>query len=390
MSAPSVEKPMKIFTITMAPVNPPYDDGIKNMAIGVARRVKKHSFFFVSSFFGRAFGNEENIAFFRSPFQRQARHGASFIQKAYVVFLIFTNMRRMDVFQFSFTPHGVASRLFARAFRKAGRKCVQAVSSIHTLCRRNGGRVSPELFFADRVAVYSDHARSVLEEAGVRNVVRIYPGIDTARFENFVDPVASFPPGTFSENGANVVYAGSYKLLDESFSLEGMCDIVERTATRKDVKFIMACRLRTGRDKALKKKFRRIAEERGIGRHLAFLDKVEDMPSLFRKCDLGIMPARTAMSGVLEIPMVILEMAAMAKPVIYGKVRPLEELHEKGLGIMINGGSTDAYSEKILSLLDGKGFSSEIGERSRAAVRRHFDIEGMAREYEKLYEAVNC
>ena len=47
---------MNIFTLTMTPINPPADDSVKNMAMGLVKNIKKHKFLFISYAFGGAFG----------------------------------------------------------------------------------------------------------------------------------------------------------------------------------------------------------------------------------------------------------------------------------------------------------------------------------------------
>ena len=82
---------MNIFTLTMTPINPPYDDAAKNIVVDVAKRLKGDRFLFVSSFFGKPFGHAKNMKFFRSPFQRTGRHKMSRFQKVYVAFCILFN-----------------------------------------------------------------------------------------------------------------------------------------------------------------------------------------------------------------------------------------------------------------------------------------------------------
>ena len=375
---------MRIFTVSMAPVNPPYDDGVKNILIGLARRLRKYNFFFVSSFFGKSFPRESNVTFLRSAFQRTGRHSMSLLQKIYVLTLILMNARRVDAFQFFVTPQRYFSAFFGNFLSKRKKPSIQVVSSVHTLHKLNREDALPGLFFADRVVVYSDFARRTLEDMGVKGVVRIYPGIDTGRF----DPAprgASF----FGDDSFKVVYPGTYKVLRDSYSFGHFCRMAKNVIDDAgNVKFVMACRLRTGEDQALQKEFMREAEEAGIIRNFIFLNTVEDMPALFRSCDVGIMPVTLPMSGVLEIPMVLLEMAAMAKPIIYGNVRPLDELSDKGLGLMLEDGTPEVYAGKITELLKDRGSASRLGGASREAVKKYFDMDCMAKEYEKLYDSI--
>ena len=368
---------MKIFTVTMTPVNPPYDDGAKNIVMNIARRIRKYDFLFVSSFFDRSFDRENNIDYLRSPFQRIGRHSMSLCQKIYVFMLIILNIRSMNVLQFFITPQPLFSRVFRRVLHSKDKKSVQIVSSIHTLYEKNREGSLKHLFFGDRIVVFSDYARKKLEEAGTSGVVRIYPGIDTDRFS---------PDGSDSTTH-RILYPGTYRVLKESYSFENFCEIIRNVLkTEKDVEIIMACRIRTHKEVLFQKEFMKMTEDYGIKEHFVFMNTVDDMPSLYRTCDIGIMPAERSMSGVLEIPMVILEMASSGKPVVYGKVSPLSELSDKGLGSMVEDGSPEAYSKNVLELIHNKTLAEDTGSRSRETVITHFNIDNMAREFEDLYD----
>ena len=375
---------MNIFTLTMVPVNPPYDDAVKNLSINIARRVKGHKFFLISSAFGKTFDKKDNITFMRSVFQRRGRHSMSHFQKIFVFFLIMANMSRIDLFQFFITPQPYFSSVFRNMLKRRGKKSIQVVSSVYTLFDKNKDKTSiPGLFFGDRVVVYSDFAREKLEGMGIENVVRIYPGIDTERFS-----LAE----TESAQGRKfrVVYPGTYKVLKEAYSFDKFCSIAEKVIKDNDgnVEFIMACRIRSRKDRSLEKEFERTALRRGILDNITFLNTVEDMPSLFSGCDAGIMPAERSAPGVLEIPMVIPEIAATGKPVIYGNVPPFDELNNRGIGVMAEHPEPDAYASILTVLLKNASMAAQVGQRSRQGVMDNFDMEHMAGEYERLYNSL--
>ena len=372
---------MNIFTMTMTPINPPHDDAAKNIVVDVAKRLKGDKFLFVSSFFGKTFGSEENMKFFRSPFQRTGRHKMSRFQKVYVTFCILLNIKKIDVLQFFITPQPYFSRFFSWLVKKTGKKSIQIVPSIYTLQKKNKDGDIPGLFFGDHVVVYSDFTRDKLKGLGVRNVTRIYPGID---IEKFSEANKETSGSTFK-----VVYPGTYRTLIDSYSFQGFCGIAEKVIKEVgNVDFIMACRIRTKEDTALETEFKKMCEEADILGNFTFLNTVEDMPSLFRSCDLGIMPIQRATGGVLEIPMVLPEMASSGKPVVYGNVPPMNELNDKFLGVMVSDHSPEAYADKIIQLLKNKEDSRLIGKKSREAVKEHFNVTSMIDKYEELYRSL--
>lgn len=377
---------MNIFTITMVPINPPHDDAAKNIVIGIARRITTHYFYFISSF-KKNFAEQSNITFIRSPFQMADRHSMSFFQKIFVLVVVFLMMKRIEIFQFFFTPQTYFSSIFSRLLKKHNKKSIQIVSSIHTLYTKNPKETIPSLFFADYVIAHSEYAKRKLTEAGVKNIVRIYPGIEPERFNIQNLKQKSSASISFSQDDINIIYPGTYTILNNSYSFEKFSKIVLNVTERfNNVRFIMACRTRTKDDFILQRKFKEQAQKFNISRFFKFLNKIDNMPSLLYQCNIGIMPAENQMVGVLEIPMILLEMAALGKPVVYGNTPPLDELEEKGLGIMANNASAENYTDNLSRLLENSKYAAKIGERSKETALRHFNMDTIASEYKKLYD----
>ncbi|MFA6635559.1 MAG: glycosyltransferase family 4 protein [Candidatus Omnitrophota bacterium] len=372
---------MNIFTLTMTPINPPHDDAAKNIVLDVAKRLKDRRFFFISSFFDRDFTHEDNIYFFRSPFQRTGKHKMPRFQKLYAALCILVNIRNIEVLQFFVTPQPYFSRFFRWLIKKTSKKSIQIIPSIYTLQNKNEAEDIPGLFFGDNVVVYSDFTRDKLKGMGVRNVTRIYPGIDTGKFSEGHE--------RREDDTFKVLYPGTYKTLRNAYSFQKFIAIVHKVMeAMENVNFVMACRIRTKEDIVLEAGFKEACEGSGVLGNFTFLNTIEDMPSLFRSCDLGIMPMCRATGGVLEIPMVLLEAASSFKPVIYGNVPPMSELSDRSLGIMLSDSSPESYADQIIQLLRDREAARLVGSRSRKAVLEHFNVDDMADRYEELYRSL--
>ncbi|MDP3791514.1 MAG: glycosyltransferase family 4 protein [Candidatus Omnitrophota bacterium] len=372
---------MKIFTITMAPISPPYNDGAKNIVMGIAQRIKKHLFYFVSSL-GNKFAPETNIAFIPSLFQKPGRHSMSILQKLYVLFITVLIAKKIDVFQFFITPQPYFSGFYSRFVKKNGKKSVQILTSIHTLFNKNANVPISSLFFADRVVVHSDYAKEKLTALGVKNVIRVYPGVETQRF--------GAPRGSDLKHAPlpRVIYPGTYKILNDSYSFSELLKIALLVTKKiRNAEFVMACRVRTKEDAKLKKEFAVLLKNNGV-ENFTLLDTVEDMPALFNSCAAGIMPVRRPMVGILEIPLVLLELAVLGKPVIYGNIAPLDELERHGIGIKISGDGADAYAENLIRCLKDAKFYSDVANKSQDGVKRCFTMDAMAAEYDKIYSEI--
>lgn len=373
---------MRIFTITMAPINPPYDDGAKNIVMGIARRIKEHCFYFVASHKNK-FSPAENIIFIWSPFQKPGKHSMSVLQKLYVFLVTIFIVKKIDVFQFFFTPQPYFSGFYRKFVNKNAKKSIQIVTSVHTLLDKNMPEKIPSLFFADRVIVHSDYAKQKLRALGIDNVTRIYPGVETDRFK----PV-SCGNDEYSKKTIRIVYPGTYKILNDSYSFEELLNIsLLATKKIKNIEFVMACRIRTGEDAMLRKKFLLLLKKSGI-ENFILLNTINDMPSLFNSCTAGIMPMRSPMIGIMEIPLVLLELSALGKPVIYGDIAPMDELDRHGIGIRVIDRKADTYADNLIKCVEDKGFYSDIGRRSQDAIKKDFTMDTVTAQYEKLYSDI--
>lgn len=377
---------MNIFTLNLVPINPPADDAVKNMLVGIAKRKKENTYYFVSSFWDRPFEKTGNVIFFRSPFQRTGRHSMSFMQKIYIFTMMLLSAKKIDLFQFIITPQPFLSLVLKKLLSYAGKPSVQVVPSVHTLYQKNKEPRASELFFADRVVVHSDHTASVLRAIGVKGVVRVYPGVDIGALESIA---AGEKENRYKIRERMILYAGSYKILERSFGLD---EFLEMSAliTKKngDVKIVMACRLRTDDDRRLMNIFISSAEKMGIRGMFSFEGTVEDMPRMINAADICIMPCKNGMPGVLELPMVLLEAAALGKVIVYGNVPPLGEMTALNIGVAVDGGDAKKYAIEIGALLSDGEKRRRIGEVSRASVARNFSIDRVAEDYENIYTAI--
>ncbi|MBI4707960.1 MAG: glycosyltransferase family 4 protein [Candidatus Omnitrophica bacterium] len=378
---------MNIFSITMTLVSPPYDDGPKNLVFGIAKRLKKHNFFFVSFLF-KKFKVEDNIKFIGSPFQNSPSLRMSVMQQVYIFFVILLNLRRIEVFQFFFTPKEYFARFFKIMLEKANKRSVQVISSTHSLYAGTNKTNIKDLFFSDSVIALSDFSKQRLESDGVGNVVRIYPGVDLDRFDkrriknDFF--VKDRIPGV-----KYIIYPGAYRVLNLSYSFKDLVSIIlEVKKVFGNVKFVLACKVREKKDSFLEKEFKETARQFGVDKEIHYLNIVDDMPALLNSCDMVILPSYKHLFGILELPLVLLEASALEKPVIYTAASPLDELRDAGIGVGLKDSSCQSYANTIIDLLKDKNKSDNIGFTSKSAIIKNFNLEKMSAEFDAVYNSL--
>ena len=372
---------MRIFIITTYPIKLPYDDAAKNLAIGLVKSLKSHKFTLIGS--GKNFLKSPNVKWLTLPFPRKNVQDMPLLQRIFILLNItFFQMRSTDIFHFIVTPEQHSSSLFRIIFRLFNKKSVQTITSIHTLEIKRKHKNLSKLFFADKVICLSNYSENRLKKKGIRNIKRIYPGVSLTRFNPEAPKMKNIKQGAKHV----IIYPGNYKLIDSCYSFNKFCKIISLTLKEStNVRFIMACRIRSTLDRKLEKKFKKIAASWNILNNITFLNSVENMPSLLNSSDIGIYPSEKRMTSVLEIPLVLLELMAMKKPIIFGNIPPLDEIMKSKIGIMLSSHSPETYAKEIINLIKKPGLMKEMGINGRKTVTKHFNLDTSLKAYKEQY-----
>jgi len=85
----------------------------------------------------------------------------------------------------------------------------------------------------------------------------------------------------------------------------------------------------------------------------------------------------------------VLEAMACARPVVATKVDGLPELIEDGeTGLLVNPGEAEGLAQGIIFLVEDKDIARRMGLAGYTKVKKRFDLEGMIRRIEELYEGL--
>jgi glycosyltransferase involved in cell wall biosynthesis len=89
----------------------------------------------------------------------------------------------------------------------------------------------------------------------------------------------------------------------------------------------------------------------------------------------------------MDYPLVLLEAMALARPVLVGQGTPAAELAETG-GALAVAPAAEAVAVALRNLLDDSGRRAALGARAREVACADYGRAGMARAYERLYDAL--
>jgi glycosyltransferase involved in cell wall biosynthesis len=107
-----------------------------------------------------------------------------------------------------------------------------------------------------------------------------------------------------------------------------------------------------------------------------------DMPALYLAADIVVLPTRYREG----IPRVLLEGAAMRRPLLAYDVPGCREIVEQGgNGYLLKPGDVDALARHVVRIAEDAAERRELGERSRQLVAETFAVEAIAGQYAALY-----
>lgn len=121
-------------------------------------------------------------------------------------------------------------------------------------------------------------------------------------------------------------------------------------------------------------------EELGLGDRFRFMGATSDPRGVMRDADIVIL---TSISE--GFPMAVLEASAEARPVVATAVGGVAEALE-GCGLVVPPGRVHDLADAVLTLLDHPDLAADLGRRGRERVARRYDLDGVLRTYDGLFE----
>ncbi len=141
------------------------------------------------------------------------------------------------------------------------------------------------------------------------------------------------------------------------------------------------------RDDALSE-IQRAVGELGLEDHARIAGEVseEELVRLYQCCDVVVLPALETSADVEGFGLVLLEAAAVGKPVVATRVGGIPDAVENGQsGILVEPGDYVSLSRSIMELLSNNKLRHDMGEFAKQRVQTEFSWENVVGRYEKLF-----
>lgn len=131
----------------------------------------------------------------------------------------------------------------------------------------------------------------------------------------------------------------------------------------------------------LQKKLKRMAKNLSLGDLVSFLGEREDGPQLISLFDVFVLPSLWE-----GLPYVLMEAAALAKPVVVTDIDGVSELVKNmETGILVPPKDPESLAGAVIYLLQNKEIASKFGENFKKDITSRYSLSRMVYETESLY-----
>lgn len=380
-----IQKIKKVLFYTR-PLSPPWDEASKNLAFEIIKNsTGKVECLPLTTADVEHFNIASQAKISPEKIYTSASKNFSFIEKIQLLKRLYQFPLGADVIHFLFTPRSITSFLirFRLFFSRA--KTVQTIATINdNLVTKK--KMLKKILFADIIIVQSKNTKEKLKNAGIENTQLVYPGIDLEKFKYTEKDKDLLEYFKLTIDDFIVLFNGEYTRLKAIDDVINSFEIISQKD--KNIKLILACRIKSDEDAKKKKEVQKELKEKGIANKVIFIETFANMPALNNISDINIFPVRE-MVGKFDIPLVVVEAMACKKPVIVSNIPVLEEfIKNNETGIVVEKQNPEQLAEAILDLKNNPEKMNQIGESARKFCEENFDIKNIAKKYEEIYLAL--
>lgn len=375
----SIDKTKKILYVSR-PITPPWDEASKNFAYNLAKEVaqKEPSLEIHLMTTATKLGLEENIK--QETIYKYSEKDYRLSDKIRAILFQVAFSDSFYIKHYFFTPTPQSSRLIKK-FLRGKSKTIQTVATLREdLLTDNQIK---EMMFGDIITTYSDYAKNKLEELGLKNVYKIYPGIDLSEYQPREKNETELKKANFKKEDFIINFSGEYIRLGAMDTvIESFIEVSKKIPSAR---LSLAVRIKNYQDAKKKNEVLNRLKKENLLEKVSFHDSGSyKMSDIYNLSDISIFPVAD-MKGKFDIPLAVIEAMACKKPMIISNIPILSEFSNSGNSIAIEKESPLELTETILYLYNNPEKRNELGENAFNYVKENFSIQKSAQEYIEIY-----
>jgi glycosyltransferase involved in cell wall biosynthesis len=237
-------------------------------------------------------------------------------------------------------------------------------------------RRAPAVVIACSEAVGRDAAAGLGDPASAPRLVTLPNAVDLDRFAPASPP---FAPRSLPDHDDMVLFCGS---LSERKGIEDYLQVAAAVLARRPRSLFVVAGDDLVTAGAHRRRMEELARERGLGERVRFTGFVDDPRPLLQAATLVVLPSR--LEGM---PLVLLEAAACAKPVVAYRIAGVDELVVDGVdGRLVAVGDVGGLAAATLELLENPELAAAMGGRGRQRVEAHHCARRYAARVVEIYD----
>lgn len=368
---------MKKILLVTRPIAPPWDEASKNFAFNLAKEINLHKNLELH-LMTNGFLADLPDTIIQEQVYTHSQNDFGISQKIRSLFFQFKNRHKFNINHYLFTPTKLNSYIIRKILVNKPTKTIQTIATLRE--DMFSDKAISELIFADLVITYSDYSKKKLEKIGINNVQRIYPGID---LDNYQPKKTRSLYKNYSSDDFVINFSGEYTRLGAIDTV--IASFIEIAQKIPNIKLSIAVRVKNEKDAQKKKEVIAKLKQKNLLKKVVFHDNGKfNMADIYNLCDISIFPVQN-MHGKFDIPLVVIEAMACAKPIIISDLPILKEFTNSENSLSVQPGNTQQLNDAIMKLFNDSEKRTLLGLKGKKFCEENFDIKKVAEKYEQLY-----
>ncbi len=378
----------KILFVTR-PIAPPWDEASKNMAyqlaINVARINRNLEIHLITKGDLKEYNPNLPDNIVQHPIYTVAKNDFTVSQKIRSIIFQWRMKNKFDVVHYFFTPSKLNGFIIKKFLKSSKSKTIQTIATLRDdLMSKEEIKKS---IFGDILIAYSKHTKKKLKNLGFSHTHHIYPGIDLGDFKFKEKDDFLLEAYNFDSEDFVIGFTGEYVRLGGIDNIiESFVQIVKQIP---EAKLFLNVRVKNEKDAVKKESIIKKLEKLELTNKVVFANmnylKKWGMSNAYNLYDIALFPIHN-MKGKFDVPLVVPEAMACRKANILSNLPMLREFANHSNAVMIEKNNTKELTQAILDLYNNPEKREEIATNGMNFVRRNFNIEFIAEEYNDLYD----
>lgn len=343
------------------PIAFPWDEGSKNLTLILAKKIRIPNLIIYLLTTQRPIKsiskNIMQLPLFSNP------KLTIFNKFKILIFLIGTNA---NIFHFIFAATPITSIIIKLILFLKRKKSLQTIVSLDNYFPSLALKL---MIYGNQIVCLSKTTAQKIRKAGFSNVHIIPPGVDM----NIFLPL---------EKKNAIAFLGELYRMESYSVVKELLPLIAKAFPSYTIILGFRFSNKLPQEYELREKLK--SEIGSINAKIVWRDVIENMPRFLGNAKLVILPAIN-MRGKFDFPLVLLESLASGTPIIVSPINPLIELAQYEGVKTPSSNSALSFMETVIESLNENSYN-ELSQAARKTAAKHFSIQKITKQYEKIYE----